>query len=151
MIELSIIIKKFENEFSSLKKTQYNSCFDYNSNNILFSSVAKSHFNKENITDRYGIYVIRKKTTKEVLYIGKSGTITNNGKYKGQDILGRLTNIRGKTPSNIWFSYLIDKYGAISVDYCYLPVSKSPTLMESLLLQSYLNEFGCLPPENKTF
>jgi len=143
-------IAKFKNELNELKKLHEHGHFKYNTNSLLFSSVAREHFKTVKQKERYGIYVIRRQKNDEVLYIGKSGTITNIGKFKGQDILGRLTNIRGETPSNVWFSELFDEQGPLLIEYVFLSILKSPTLIESLLLQSFLNEFGHLPLKNKS-
>jgi len=143
-------IGKFEDELGSLKRLHEHNYFKYDTNSVLFSTVAREHFRTVRQKERYGIYAIRRQKDDEVIYIGKSGTITNSGRFKGQNILGRLTNIRGKTPSNIWFYELFDEQGPLLIEYVFLPILKSPALVESLLLQSFLNEFRRLPIKNKS-
>ena len=144
-------IGKFEDELSTLKRLHKYDCFEYDTNSVLFSTVAKEHFTTKQ-KERYGIYVIRRQKDGEVIYIGKGGTITNSGKFKEQGIFKRLTNIRGKTPSNDWFKECFNEQGSLLIEYVFLstPTPKSPTLIESSLLQSFLNEFGRLPIKNKS-
>lgn len=47
------------------------------------------------LLDDRGVYVVRSSNL-DVLYIGMTGTITQAGTFKGQGLLGRLTNTRGK-------------------------------------------------------
>jgi hypothetical protein len=82
------------------------------------------------------------------LYIGKGGTIDQDGRYKAQDIMGRLTNTRKGGSANSVFDGYRRKYGSIRIEYISLPLDCSPTLVEAYLLQAFLNENGKLPPEN---
>ena len=76
-----------------------------------------------------------------------------DGSFKGQDIPGRLRNVKGKdTTANQWFRTLVGEKGPLIIEYGLLTtVPKSPALIEAVLLQAHLNEHGCLPYRNRAF
>ena len=145
-----IDVGSVEKEINSLKNTYFHGRYEYHDPSDSFRICTLSHFDSISFPEKYGVYIIRNKGTNEIVYIGKSGTITREGKYKGQNMVGRLTNTRGDTPSNRWFSNLCIEIGSIIVEYIFLPTSKSPAFVESTLLQAYLNEHHCLPLKNKS-
>ncbi len=113
--------------------------------------VVREHFNRLGIYHLYGVYIVRARKDGEILYIGKAGTLTQKGDFKGQDLVRRLTNIRGKVRANMWFSDLCRKFGPIEIEYFILSKREAPALVEAMLLQGYFNESGHLPRENKSF
>ena len=110
-----------------------------------FTKVIRDHF-KISIK---GVYIIFN-TSNSVIYIGKGGTINQNGEYENQGIMGRLTNTRKVGNANSVFDGYRRKYGSIRIEYISLPLDCSPSLVEAYLLQAFLNEKGNLPPENCT-
>lgn len=141
----------FENDLFLIKKQFEHGSFVYSDSSKSFSVCVTKHFRTVKAQDKHGIYVVRNKLTGEVLYIGKGGTITFEGKYKAQDIPGRLKAMReNDVRADVWFSALAKEKGEFIIEYVFLPIFKSPALVEALLLQAYLNEFGCLPYKNKT-
>jgi len=147
-----ITVGLFENELSAVKKKYYHGSFEYSDSSINFKTVVTSHFRGiPQKTERYGVYVIGQKDTREVLYVGKSGTIDSQGQFKGQDIPGRLKNVKGgKVPSNNWFRNLLQERGHLVIEYVFLPMFISPAFVEAALLQAYLNEHQRLPYRNKS-
>ena len=145
-----IDIGAFEDELNSLKNTYEHGNYEYIVQSQNFTACTRSHFNEVIRQEKYGVYIVRKQDTQEVLYIGKSGTVDSNGEYKNQtqDIPGRLTNIRGIFKSNDWFRNLLQEKGTLKIEYIFLPTSKSPSFVEKALLQAYLNEYSCLPYKN---
>jgi hypothetical protein len=144
-------IQDFEEELRALKKEYVHGHFTYANLNVPISRLINDHFGKQ-VGDIYGIYIIRQETTGEVLYIGKSGTLVNWGEFKGQDLPKRLKNTKGELSSNAWFRNLLEERGTLIVEY--LIISKqpySPTFVESLLLQAFLNDNGHLPYRNNAF
>jgi hypothetical protein len=98
----------------------------------------------------FGVYVLRT-SDGSVVYVGKGGTIGNGGEFKGQDIPGRLVNVRTNDMSaEQWFRNVVSVYGLLQIEYVILPKSRSPGFVEALLLQAYLNDHGKLPPLNKS-
>jgi hypothetical protein len=128
------------------------SCVIDGSNSI--RHVINHHFEICACNSKYGVYVAFSRDGSslvakgEAVYIGLSGTINKDGTYQGQNISGRLINKRS-TP---WFQQ-VKKYGPLIIEYICLPdkTRMSPRLIESHLLQSFLNQYGRLPMENTEF
>ena len=147
-----IAIRTIEEELSDLKKSNEHNCFEYDNPSVTFSSVCNAHFRQVKRPNRYGIYIVCQKSTNQVLYIGKSGTINKQGEFSKQDIPGRLTNTKDGISSNEWFRSLVSAKGAVVVEYVFLDkMPASPALAESILLQAYLDEHGQLPYRNNEF
>lgn len=139
----------FETELNNIKKSAC--CGEFSPKaGVLFRESVDSNFNKKKLN--YGVYIVRKKCTREVLYIGKSGTIDSEGNLKKQDIPARLKNVRKREKKDISFNNVFDKYGPVVIEYIILTEKNQlPTYVESLLLQAYFNEHGTIPRENKLF
>ena len=86
-----------------------------------------------------------------MLYVSKGGMIKQARSSGGQDIPGRLTNVKGKDiPADEWLRSPIRETGPLVIVYgLFAAVPRSPALVEALLLQAHLNEYGCLPYRNK--
>jgi hypothetical protein len=145
-----IAIEPFEDEMASLKKTHEYGSFEYANPLSTFSSCVRSHFSRIERLGKHGVYVVHQRSTGEVLYIGKGGTIDPEGKFRKQDIPDRLTNVKAHDMSaNRWFANLCQEKGPLIIEYVFLPTSKSPALVEATFLQAYLNEYHRLPCRNK--
>ena len=145
-----ITIGAFEDEIALLKKTCEHGFYEYNNLSKSFRTCTTSHFRSVKQQEKYGVYVVRQRDTQEVLYIGKSGTIDSQGEFKGQDIPGRLKNVKGGDVSaDKWFRDILQERGPFVIEYIFLSTSKSPAFIETGLLQAYLNEHHCLPYKNK--
>jgi len=146
-----ITIDPFEDEIGLLKKTHKYGSYEYSNLSKSFRTCTTSHFGRVTQQEKYGVYVVRQRDTQKVLYIGKSGTIDSQGRFKGQDIPGRLKNVKeGNVPAEKWFQDLLKKKGPLVIEYFFLSTSKSPALVEAALLQAYLNQHHCLPCKNKS-
>ena len=75
-------IRTFEEELCSLKQKHDFGYFEYASQSIPFKSVVTSHFRNINKDDKHGIYIVRQKSSGKVLYIGKGGTISQDGTFE---------------------------------------------------------------------
>lgn len=142
------ILEKWQTEFK-------HGAFNYVDSVPRFRAVVMAHFGRMP-QKAYGIYIIRQLDTKEILYIGKGGTINGQGQYKGQDLLGRLCNTRGKDQSgkeisaDFWFRSLAQERGPLEVEYMLVKPPVSPGYIEAELLQSHLAEYNRLPLKNKS-
>jgi len=97
----------------------------------------------------YGVYLIRRRHDQSILYIGKGGTIGGDGQFKGQDVPGRLRNVRGgDIGADRWFRELLSEGGPVAIEYVVLTLPITPAYVEASLLQAYLAEYGRLPPKN---
>ena len=148
-----IDVETFEEELNVLNKSYEHGSFEYGNTNILFRSVVESHFHNVQRIDKHGIYIIRQKSTRRVLFIGKSGIINKQGNFKDQDIPRRLKNVKNENISaNEWFKNLVSDMGPLIIEYIFLrETPKSPTLVASLLLQAHFNEHNSLPCRNNSF
>lgn len=153
MAQLSNIIQSYTNAimFIQAQCLSYDS-FYYGINHINFCKTADKHFTKNNHRKAYGIYTIEQLQSGNVLYIGKAGSIKNDGSFRKQGLQERLKNRKtNDVHANVWFRKLSEKHGCLQINYFVLDKSISPVLCESLLLQSYLNENGKLPKMNQNF
>jgi hypothetical protein len=146
-----MITTQFDMEWQELLAIHRHGLFEYADSLGRFSEVVSCHFDPLKGKPKYGVYVVRQKSTNEVLYVGKGGTIDNRGIFRRQDIPGRLRNVRANDVSaNEWYGALLNEKGPLLIEYVFLgsrPVS--PGLAEARLLQAYLNDHGHLPPYNK--
>ncbi len=146
-----INVGPFEDEIGLLKKTYEHDFYEYENPSDSFKACTNSHFNKIKQKERYGVYIVRHRDTQEVLYVGKGGTIDSQGKFKRQNILKRLRNVKeGNISADKWFRNLLQEKGPLIIEYIFLSTSKSPALIEVVLLQAYLNEYHRLPYKNKS-
>jgi hypothetical protein len=141
---------EFEDQWRSFRTGRVQGSFEYSDASSSLRAVITSHF-RDGRGARYGVYVIRHRETSAVLYVGKAGTVTQEGKLKDQDLLGRLTNTRGRESSRTWFASLCAANGPLMVEYVLLDATPiSPTTAEATLLQAFLNDTGRLQCGNKT-
>ena len=110
-----------------------------------------------NIPAGYGVYIFHKNTEDgDILYIGKSGTILQNGNFKVQDLRKRLNNKQdGKQKRQDFLSKKINEDAEIQqifIEWYIIDERKYlPGLIEALLLQDYYTKHSCLPIWNKEF
>lgn len=118
-----------------------------------FCEIVRERLGRSNEQDRYGVYLVRRTDSQEVLYIGMAGSIGRNGDFRRQDLLGRLTNVRGDISADAHFQLLLESIrgtgAALVVEYfAFGARPNSPALIEAFLLQAFLNELGRLPQSN---
>ncbi len=146
-----INIRLFEEDITSLKEIYPSGSYEYSYPHENFRACTTKHFRGVKEKERFGVYIVRQRDTRHVLYIGKSGTLDSQGKFKGQDIPGRLKNVKSSNmKADEWFLDLLQDKGPLIIEYIFLPISRSPALVEVILLQEYLNEHNHLPYKNKT-
>jgi hypothetical protein len=95
----------------------------------------------------YLIYGI-KNAKKELIYIGKAGSVKNDGSFKNQGI-DRLKRRRGKIYSQEWYENILKDYDRLVFKIVELE-GISPAFIEAFLLQKYLDKCKRLPRYNKT-
>lgn len=128
-----------------------NGALDWESNDaISFSICVSRHFRSVDGTKR-GVYLILKNKD-ELIYIGKAGTLRQDGTYSQQDLSGRLRAPReSNQTANTWFGGLSKTHGRLHIKYLILPDSKPPASVEAQLLTEYFNKCKQLPLVNKSF
>ena len=107
-----------------------------------------------NVQLEYGIYAICDSVDQRVLYIGKGGTIQNNGTFKNQNLNGRLKAPRGRyNNSYLYFQDVMNQNNLDSLIFLviYSTIKNPPAFIESISLHYYLNQYNCLPMLNNEF
>lgn len=145
-----ITVGTFEDEIASLKNTFEYGSYEYSNPSDSFRILTTIHFRGVREREMFGIYVVRQRDTKEVLYIGKSGTLDSQGQFKNQDIPKRLKNVKNNIYADEWFRNLLQKKGPLVIEYIFTSISMSPAFVEASLLQAYLNEQHRLPYMNES-
>ncbi len=140
--------ERVEDLFSQCKQLWGHGSFLYDDINTNFRELVADHFGRS-CNKVYGVYLIRQRESGAILYIGKGGTLRRDGQFKGQDVPGRLRNVRqGDIGADHWFRELLRKMGPLVVEYLVVEPPIAPAFVEVELLQAYLVEHHALPPMN---
>ena len=84
---------KFEDEWNHTRQQGHYGSFTFAGTANDWRSTVASHFETSPLQRPcYGVYVVRQGKTGEVIYIGKSGTMRQDGSFKPQDLEKRLVN-----------------------------------------------------------
>jgi len=137
--------------FDETKKYKNNGHFFFKKGNKL-SEVSKD------VPEFPGVYYIVRlaKGKVELVYIGKSGTITQNGQFKEQLLKGRLNNKQDGMKRQDFFDKKMIEENIDGLDiYWFVTMEKSnndlPGYVEGLLIQRFFEVQGRLPLWNKDF
>jgi hypothetical protein len=105
-----------------------------------------------------GVYYIVKLAEAKVslVYIGKSGTVMNNGKFKDQGINGRLNNKQEGMKREEFFDKKCQEKNIDALDiYWFVTIDKEyndlPGFVEGTLMQRFYEVYGKLPEWNKEY
>jgi hypothetical protein len=104
----------------------------------------------------YLVYAFNRHETSQLVYIGKSGTMNQNGTFSKQSLNGRLLNQHYGLPRQGYFEKQIKQFG-----FAYLKVewyvtfddnhTDLPGYIEGLLIQEFFNVNRKLPDWNKKY
>lgn len=105
------------------------------------------------VPEEYGAYIISDSEGR-VLYVGRSGTMLNDGRFQRQTLLGRLTNRQGGLSRQEFFGNMLRERDVQSLHFEWFVTFGGankvlPSLAESQLLQAYFDDHGRLPPYNE--
>lgn len=111
-----------------------------------------------NVPSEYGIYIIYSSIEKqeEIIYIGKAGTIGNNGQFKRQGLKERLSAVRDNNISGRkYFQQVIQDYEFDKLRFIWIVTfgesrRELPAYSEAKFIQSYFDEHDKLPLLNKS-
>lgn len=106
----------------------------------------------KDIPDAPGVYIICD-SEDEIVYIGKAGTVNQDGTFKKQGLRRRLTNQHHGRRREDYFITKIEKDGIDYIDIWWYELKSGviPGYVEGLLIQEYFNKSGKLPIWNKDF
>jgi hypothetical protein len=112
---------------------------------------------KNSVPNKPGAYIIYAKTEtegKEIIYIGKSGTMNTKGEFSDQMLLGRLKAKQDKISREKYYKNLIKEYNFRSLFFQWFVSFDEnnkilPAKLECDLIQVYYDENKKLPLLNK--
>ena len=111
---------------------------------------------REKVPPAYGAYVISAPSIqdREILCIGKAGTICQDGRFKSQTIRERLTKKQDGMYRHIFFRRGMETLGLTSLHFEWFVTFEEnvrvlPVLAEAQLLAEFHREFNRLPRWNK--
>ena len=138
-----------------IKKYQHNSengSFFLNKNESINKVVTKYK-----VPNSYGVYVIYSvlNNIEEIIYIGKSGTMNNDGSFKKQGIKQRLTKKQDGIARREFFQNIILDKRFDKLKFSWITTFDKnnkviPMYCEADLIQTYYNDFKKLPLLNKS-
>ena len=137
--------------FDELKKYK-------NSNHFFFepgSNLVEVSMDVPNLPGVYLIYRLAKGKV-VLVYIGKSGTVEQNGKFKNQLLRKRLNNKQDGVKRQQFFDQKMNEENIDALDiYWFVTYDEEqkdlPAFVEGLIMQRYFEAHGKLPPWNKNF
>ncbi|MBN8859362.1 MAG: hypothetical protein J0H29_13295 [Sphingobacteriales bacterium] len=130
---------------------------------IFAEASGRANYNKtvrEKIEKKVGVYIWLDDTRKEIIYIGKAGSIGRDGSYKKHSIQNRLTAPRGKNKATNKYIQTNDYVKAIMTEYdishlsivvIYSKEDEPPAYIEALLLYHFYKKNKRLPKLNNSF
>lgn len=137
--------------FDELRKYKSNGHFFFRKGDNLASSSI-------DVPDLPGVYYFLRLANGKVdlVYIGKSGTIMQSGKFKDQLLKGRLNNKQDGMKRQLFFDLKMKQENIDGLDiYWFVTIDKSsndlPGYVEGLLMQRFYELHGILPEWNKDF
>lgn len=110
------------------------------------------------VPDEPGVYVLELTEGEKAMlvYVGRAGTVEQDGKFKRQKLLGRLQAKQDGMPREAYFRLQLQgpPLRRLAIEW-FVTWDAShgtlPALAEAELLQAHVSEFGVLPRWNKTF
>jgi len=137
--------------FSELNKYKNNGHFFFEKGRNL------KDLSKE-VPDLSGVYYILRLSRGKIdlVYVGKSGTIRQNGKFKEQGLNGRLNNKQEGIKREDFFNNKCEKENIKALDiYWFVTFDNKnhdlPGFVEGTILQRYFEVHGKLPLWNKEY
>lgn len=105
-----------------------------------------------NLPGAYLIYGLQGRK-RELLYVGKSGTVRTNGTFKTQGLARRLNMKQGRLMRAVYWAKQIEERRLDGLEFEWYvtfdgPAKVLPSKAESDLLQAYFDDYRQLPPCN---
>lgn len=137
--------------FDELNKYENHGHFFFQKGNILSTQ-------SRDVPNLPGVYYILRLARGKIdlVYIGKSRTVLQNGNFKDQLLRNRINNKQEGFKRQQYFEQKMVQEGIDGLDiYWFVTFDKQhqdlPGYVEGLLMQRYFDQYGCLPPWNKEF
>jgi hypothetical protein len=137
--------------FDELEKYKNNGHFFYQKGDSLGNQ-------SKDVPELPGVYYILRlaQGNVDLVYIGKSGTVLQNGNFKTQLLKSRINNKQEGIKRQQYFEQMIEKENLDGLDiYWFVTYDKNhhdlPGFVEGQIIQHYFDIYECLPPWNKEF
>lgn len=106
----------------------------------------------KDIPNSPGVYIIYN-SKNEIVYIGKAGTVNQDGTFKKQGLRKRLTNQHHGIRREDYFISKIADEGIDHIDIKWYELTSGviPGYIEGMLIQEYFKKHGKLPSWNDCF
>lgn len=128
-------------------------------NNGRFSLLAEESINdvvkREKVPAARGVYIIfRCDNAERPIYIGRAGTVNQDGKWKEQGLAKRLTMKQGGECRRNFFRSEMRKQSIAGLTFLWFVTHDQnnkiiPALAEMELLQAHFDQYDCLPQLNR--
>lgn len=112
----------------------------------------------KNVPEKPGVYYILRTANGKVdlVYIGKSGTVLQDGSFKPQLLCKRLNNKQENVKRQVYFNMKIEQENIDGLDiYWFVTVDDKnndlPGYVEAAILQRFYETHGKLPEWNKEY
>lgn len=113
---------------------------------------------RENVEDKFGIYLWINNATNEIIYIGMAGRIKTSGEYGGHTLRKRLVasrlRINGRdTQTNDYINHYmsVNNIKTLKFFVMYPRDDVPPSYLEAILLYKFYKQNRRLPALNKSF
>lgn len=144
---------------SQIEKTMFDELNQYQNNGHFFFQKGDSlSIQSKDVPQLPGVYYILRLAQGKIdlVYIGKSGTIVQNGRFKSQLLKGRINNKQEGMKRQQYFEQKMEQENIDGLDiYWFVTYDKNhhdlPGFVEGQIIQRYFDLHGCLPPWNKEF
>ena len=110
------------------------------------------------VPNKPGVYIIYgiNSTNSKLVYIGKSGTIINDGSFKTQLLRKRLNNKQEGLRRQVYFENKLKEDNCNELKVCWFvtfndEIKDLPGFVEGQLIQKYFEQYKRLPDWNKDF
>ncbi len=140
-----------QNLIEEYKKTNRYGIFELKKDEIINDIMRKNK-----VPNSYGIYIIYsiKNLSKDIVYIGKSGTMVNDGTFRSQGIAERLTKKQDGIIRKKYFQNQIKKYEFDKLEFLWITTfdkeyQEIPSFSEAKMIQAHFSQYKKLPLLNK--
>ena len=122
-----------------------------------FNVTMKLSEDTSNVPKGYGAYIIyaNGKKCENIVYIGKGGTINNNGDFEKQQLRERLNNQQHEMRREDFFKWKMSQSKNLHKLIIQWLIIKDnsfmPAFLEALLIQLYYSKYHKLPLWNRSF
>jgi hypothetical protein len=146
-MKINKLIQEFTKEFSN-----------YGSFELLPNESINEVVVREKVPDKYGVYLIYgiQDNFEQLIYLGKSGTIKNDGKFKDQALRKRLTMKQDDMRRKDFFKKIMKENNYDRLKFLWFITYDDdnrilPGYAEGKLVQAFVENYKRLPLLNKSY